>query len=113
MCVKPLLDGFIMLQFLFNAANSIFFTKACEAIIRYGPTFRPPTSYELSGPLLKSEVNILNEYLQELKDSWPRTGCTIMSDGWKDQKGRHLINFLVSCPAGMMFTYFIYIYYIY
>ena len=26
-----------------------------------------------------------------------------MSDGWTDQKGRTLINFLVSCPQGTMF----------
>ena len=26
-----------------------------------------------------------------------------MSDGWTDQKGRTLINFLVSCPKGTMF----------
>ena len=26
-----------------------------------------------------------------------------MSDGWTDQKGRTLINFLVACPRGTMF----------
>ena len=31
------------------------------------------------------------------------TGCTIMSDGWTDQKCRTLINFLVNCPKGTMF----------
>ena len=27
-----------------------------------------------------------------------------MSDGWTDQKGRSLLNFLVSCPQGTMFV---------
>ena len=31
-------------------------------------------------------------------------GCTLMSDGWTDKRGRHLINFLVNSPAG---TYFL------
>eukprot|EP00253_Pinus_taeda_P017474 PITA_17474 len=35
--------------------------------------------------------------------SWVETGCTIMSDGWIDQRNRTLINLLVSCPVGTMF----------
>ena len=33
----------------------------------------------------------------------PEIGCTIMSDGWTDQRNRTLISFLVSCPKGTMF----------
>ena len=41
--------------------------------------------------------------LEDFRASWAQTGCTVMSDGWTDQKGRTLINFLVSCPKGTMF----------
>ena len=30
-----------------------------------------------------------------------------MSDGWTNQKGRTLINFLVSCPKGTMFIKYV------
>jgi hypothetical protein len=80
-----------------------FFSKVCEALGSYGPTFKAPTPYEIGGPLLKEEVFTIDEYLKELKASWTETGCTIMSDGWRDQKGRTLINFLVSSPRGTMF----------
>ena len=30
-------------------------------------------------------------------------GCTLMADGWTDQKRRTLINFLVYCPKGTVF----------
>jgi len=30
-----------------------------------------------------------------------------MSDGWTDQKGRTLINFLVSCPKGTVFIKYV------
>ena len=36
--------------------------------------------------------------------AWKHYGCTLMSDGWTDMKGRHLINFLVNSPEG---TYFL------
>jgi hypothetical protein len=42
--------------------------------------------------------------LEELKESWEITGCTVMLDGWTDQKGRTLLNFLVNCPKGTMFV---------
>jgi len=41
--------------------------------------------------------------LEEFRASWAQTRCTVISDGWTDQKGRTLINFLVSCPKGTMF----------
>ena len=36
--------------------------------------------------------------------AWKNYGCTLMSDGWTDRRGRHLINFLVNSPEG---TYFL------
>ena len=41
--------------------------------------------------------------LEEFRRSWEATGCTVMSDGWSDKKGRTLLNFLVHCPRGIMF----------
>jgi hypothetical protein len=35
--------------------------------------------------------------------AWTEFGCTLMSDGWTDRRGRHLINFLVNSPTGTFF----------
>ena len=34
---------------------------------------------------------------------WKKNGCSIMSDGWTDRKGRTLVNFLVNCSTRTMF----------
>ncbi|XP_074356348.1 uncharacterized protein LOC141696056 [Apium graveolens] len=35
--------------------------------------------------------------------SYERYGCTLMSDGWTDRRGRSLINFLANSPEGTFF----------
>eukprot|EP00253_Pinus_taeda_P032744 PITA_32744 len=74
---------------------------ACEYIV--DGDFKGPTMHELRGFRLQKEIQSINEYLQKFKNSWARTGCTIMSDGWTDQRNRTIINFLVFCPQGTMF----------
>lgn len=41
--------------------------------------------------------------IDEFKDEWKKTGCTIMSDGWTDRKRRSICNFLVNSPKGTVF----------
>ena len=74
-----------------------------DAIHAAGKGFKGPTMHELRGFRFQKEIQSINEYLQEFRDSWARTGCTIMSDGWTDQRNRTIINFLVFCPQGTMF----------
>ena len=57
----------------------------------------------MRGRLLYEEKVDCTRRLDELKQSWAITGCTIMSDGWTDGKGRSIINFLVNCPRGTIF----------
>eukprot|EP00253_Pinus_taeda_P004752 PITA_04752 len=87
----------------FNAARSPYYEPMFDAIHAAGKGFKGPTMHELRGFRLQKEIQSINEYLQEFKDSWARTGCTIMSDGWIDQRNRTIINFLVFCPQGTMF----------
>ena len=49
-----------------------------------------------------SKTNLM---LEEYKEEWKRTGCTIMSDGWTDKKRRSICNFLVNSPKGTVFLY--------
>lgn len=77
----------------------------CEAIGRYGWGYIPPTVNRLRGPLLDAEVLSFDEMRKEHESKWSMEGCTIMSDGWTDQKGRSIINFLVNSSAGSFYLY--------
>ena len=37
------------------------------------------------------------------KSDWKEYGCSVMSDGWTNQKQQPIMNFLVFCPRGTMF----------
>eukprot|EP00253_Pinus_taeda_P028361 PITA_28361 len=65
----------------FNVARSPYYEPMFDAIHAAGKGFKGPTMHELRGFRLQKEIQSINEYLQEFKNSWARTGCTIMSDG--------------------------------
>jgi hypothetical protein len=88
----------------FNAANSRQFEIACEATAQYGSGYKPPTNQQLGEPLLKQCVKLTTDMRKDHELAWKQYGCTLMSDGWTDMRGRHLINFLVNSPEG---TYFL------
>jgi hypothetical protein len=54
--------------------------------------------------LLKETVKSTSDLREEHERAWKHYGCTLMSDGWSDRRGRHLINFLVNSPER---TYFL------
>ena len=74
-----------------------------DAIASCGPGFKGPSFHDIRGPLLQNEVQKIEEYLTEFKQSWTKTGCTIMSDGWTDSRSRTILNFLIVCPKSTMF----------
>ncbi|KAH9612281.1 hypothetical protein KSS87_003288 [Heliosperma pusillum] len=41
--------------------------------------------------------------LDEYKEEWKKTGCTIMSDRWSDRQRRSICHFLVNSPKGTVF----------
>ncbi|ERN14180.1 hypothetical protein AMTR_s00033p00050610 [Amborella trichopoda] len=65
----------------FDAANSPYFLPMFNAIQKAEPGVKPPTTYELNGPILDEEVEEVRKWIEEYKQSWPRTGITLMSDG--------------------------------
>jgi hypothetical protein len=87
----------------FNVAKSASFIGMCRAIGNYGRGLKPPSPYELSTWILKREVETTEAIVNEVKKTWPQTGVSILSDGWQDMRGRHLINFLVNNPYGTVF----------
>lgn len=88
----------------FNVASSRQFQIAIEASCQYGSGYKPPSPYELREPLLRDCVKETKLLRKQHEVAWKQYGCTLMSDGWSDRRGRHLINFLVNSPEG---TYFL------
>eukprot|EP00253_Pinus_taeda_P006483 PITA_06483 len=78
-----------------------------DVVVVVGPRYKAPTFAELRGPLLQNEKVDCTARLEEFRASWEHTGCTIMSNGCIDQKGRTLLNFLVSLSQGAMFMKFV------
>ncbi|XP_068463716.1 uncharacterized protein [Phaseolus vulgaris] len=89
----------------FNVIKNPAFTKMCEMIGKYGAGYKPPSYHDIREKLLKQAIEKTDLVLQEYKEEWKKTGCTIMSDGWTDKKRRSICNFLVNSPKGTVFMY--------
>ena len=83
--------------------NNPYYHMMFEAAAIVGPGYRGPSYNDLRGRLLQGEKLDCTNKLEELRDSWKVTGCSVMSDGWIDGKGRSILNFLVNCLRGTMF----------
>ncbi|XP_057803486.1 uncharacterized protein LOC131018794 [Salvia miltiorrhiza] len=88
----------------FNAVQYDSFKPMIEAIGQYGPGMKPPSFHEVRVPYLKKEIEHTKLIMKEHEEQNVKYGCTLMSDGWRDKKGRSLINFLVNTPKGSMFV---------
>ncbi|GJR04378.1 zf-BED domain-containing protein [Tanacetum coccineum] len=88
-----------------NTLNKIFKKdereKVCQQIARRG--LDPPSYHEIRVTFLKKEVDYTKSLLEEYKNEWKKTGCTLMTDGWSDRKNRPICNFLVNNPKGTIF----------
>eukprot|EP00253_Pinus_taeda_P014538 PITA_14538 len=71
-----------------------FWQPMCDVIVVLGPGYKSDIYEELQGPILQAEKQDINSRLMELKKTWEVSGCTVISDGWIDRKGRTLLNFL-------------------
>ena len=87
----------------FYASQSPYYQPMIDSIAAIGPGFKGPSFYELRGPLLKNVVHEVNDFLLDIKNDWKVYGCSLMSDGWTNQKQQPIMNFLVYCPRGAMF----------
>ena len=66
----------------FHVVDSPYFHKMIDVAGKFGNQgIKPPGRNALSGNLLTAEVPSINASLEDIKDSWKTTGCSIMSDG--------------------------------
>ncbi|KAH7515227.1 hypothetical protein FEM48_Zijuj10G0004600 [Ziziphus jujuba var. spinosa] len=88
----------------FSAVNSVSFKGIINATLDLSQVeYEAPSCQELKGWILQAEVKEMQEYVKNIRKSWATTGCSILLDGWVDEKGRHLVSFLVDCPQGPMY----------
>ncbi|KAK9064821.1 hypothetical protein SSX86_016203 [Deinandra increscens subsp. villosa] len=86
-----------------NACNSPYFQIAIDKIATIGYGYQAPNYHALRVNLLKDAKTHVSCLIDSFRSNWIESGCTIMSDGWRDIRQRHLINFLVYCEKGISF----------
>jgi len=87
----------------FNAVNSVYYQHAIDVVTAMSPGYKRPNLHVIRGYYLAKAVDEVKIYVETYREVWKKTGCTLMADGWTDQKRRPLINFLVYCPKGTVF----------
>ncbi|ERN08211.1 hypothetical protein AMTR_s00018p00197830 [Amborella trichopoda] len=88
----------------FDAVNSPYFPPIVSAIQRAGPGVKPPTAYELNGLILDEEEDEVTKWIEEYKQSCPKTDITLMSDAWLNKVSKNeFLNFLTYSPKGTAF----------
>ncbi|MCL7024152.1 hypothetical protein MKW94_030175 [Papaver nudicaule] len=65
--------------------------------------YKVPSCDDLKGWILEEELKAMREHVRKVMCSWGSTGCSILLDGWTDEKGRNMINFVVDSPQGPIF----------
>ncbi|KAG5022691.1 hypothetical protein JHK82_018603 [Glycine max] len=93
---KPLVDAQVA---------EFFYTRICEMIGKYEPGYKPTSYHDVREKLLKQVVKKIDDDMQEFRDEWKRTDCSIMPDGWTNKKRRSICNFLVNSPKGTIFLF--------
>jgi hypothetical protein len=86
-----------------DAVNSVHFQPMIDAIASTGGRPEVLSYHDLRGSVLKKSLDEVTAQLEFYKGSWARTGCSVLADEWKTDKGRTLMNFSVYCPEGTMF----------
>ncbi|XP_066351342.1 uncharacterized protein [Miscanthus floridulus] len=87
----------------FNACDNDEFREMVEAIGQFGPSFHPPTQYDLRGKLLEEEHARTKSLLQDHEDEKIKHGCSIMTDAWTDMKRRSIMNLCTNTSEGTTF----------
>jgi hypothetical protein len=87
----------------FHAARSSYFKQMVKDIATVGPSFIPLGNHKLRTTLLDKKHSKFNVLMEEMRQTWMRTGCSIVMDGWTDIRHQPLINVIVTCPTSSYF----------
>ncbi|XLU50464.1 hypothetical protein S245_045278, partial [Arachis hypogaea] len=88
----------------FNAVMSPFFHDMLDDVVGIGPSYKGPSYDKLRVHLLADLKRKCQMLVDSYRSAWRKIGCTLMADGWIDQRKRTLINFLVYCSRSLCFV---------
>ncbi|KAK6933144.1 protein of unknown function DUF659 [Dillenia turbinata] len=86
-----------------DAVNSVYFQPMVSAIFAEGAALVGPSYHDLRGWILKNVFEEVKNETNKYMGVWGRTGCSILVDELKTEKGLTILNILVYCPEGTMF----------
>ncbi|KAL5712346.1 hypothetical protein ACHQM5_014532 [Ranunculus cassubicifolius] len=89
----------------FNVVQTPSFLSFCKGVAEYGSGYVVPSYSTLRTKLVQNLKDKVVEYVDSVKKFWSDSGsgCTLMSDGWTDLKGRSFINMIAYSPKGAVF----------
>ena len=83
--------------------GSTYFRELIKAAALAGPSYEPPSPYQLRKRHLNEEVKYVENEIMQIREKWKTIGCTVVSDGWSDTKNRPIINVMATSAYGTVF----------
>jgi hypothetical protein len=87
----------------FNLVRSPCWQQMIKMINEVPKGYKSPGYEKVRTTLLALEKQSVDRQLQSIRETWTETRISIVSDGWRDQRNRPLINIIAICPQGAMF----------
>ncbi|CAN1318883.1 hypothetical protein LINPERPRIM_LOCUS30992 [Linum perenne] len=88
----------------FNVVASPSFPVLINMIASMGAGYTGPSYHAIRTTLLDDIYAECKLTVDSMRIHWKNFGCTIMADGWTDNRQRSLINFLIYSPKGISFV---------
>jgi hypothetical protein len=71
----------------FNVTNFVYYQYAIDGMTTIGPGYKGPIFHALRYYLAKT-VDEVKIFVESYRETWKKTGSTLMVDGWTNQKRR-------------------------
>ncbi len=86
-----------------ESLESPYFAEMCQAIGKFGASYKPPTRRRLAVDLLDTEFKAVEDQLQHYMSTLAQHSRTVTSDGWQDVRAHPLLNILIVTCKGSCF----------
>nr|XP_025616612.1 uncharacterized protein LOC112708904 [Arachis hypogaea] len=80
----------------FGQINSAYYQPMIDAIANMDAGYKGPNFGRVRGYLLSKLVEGVKKMIEQYREIWKRTGCTIMADGWTDRLTDNAANYVAA-----------------
>ena len=98
-----IVDFFIANGISFNATRSPYYKEMVRKSIAAGTGYTPLGYNKMRTSLLDRGVTIMHGLMEDLKQFWVHSGCSIVMDGWTYIRQRPVLNVIATSPEGPYF----------